>query len=674
MKKIVTCLLLATLSAATAWAIPANPKWLSQLAQDGDTATLRRVYQRHARIQHKARRISAAATTASPLNIAQRGLIILVNFSDLSYRPENTHAEMDSMINGRNYTRDYSYKYGSTTYHVQASGSVRRYFQDASAGAYNPIFDVVGPVTLSKGYAYYGANDIYGDDKNATLMIKEACQLAKNQGVDFRQYDNDGDGYVDFVYVFYAGKNESDGAGDNYIWPHSYELEADRISLTLDGKKVNRYACSGELEYYSGKHDGIGTFCHEFSHVLGLPDLYETTGNGTWKTMGEWDVMDYGPYNNEGNTPPTYSGYERWFMGWTTPQLLNSASTDTLHNLATSNHCYILTTSGTCSGTGNDPNPSTFYILENRQQSGWDAYLPGHGMMMTKVAYSYNKWSENTVNNSKSAMGVDLVEADGSAPAYSQSNSGNGYFGKPGDLFPAGATSSSKVTGYPISDIREQNGVITFRLMGGGSQQPTDTTTVVRPSTGVQTYRKVTSEPTSWAGEYLIVYEKGNLIMDGSLSVLDVASNTQTVQISGSEIQADSKYAFVIRGSQANYTLQSKSGYYVGGLQEVKNGLLSSQTDSYSLSIAMDGTDVDIECNDFGQFLRYNTTQGQYRFRFFKAATYTNQQAIQLYRLVENSTDVAVEREPQAARMELRRGQIRIVRDGRAYSILGHRL
>lgn len=402
---------------------------------------------------------------AFPTNLAKEGLIILVNFKDIKF--ETTKAEIDSMYTGLNYTRHYTYDYIFNRRHytgeVNSQGSARQYFYDMSYGQYNPRFHVIGPVTISQNRKYYGENQ-NDADKHAEVMIKEACEEAAKQGVDFSIYDNDHDGEVDFVYILYAGEGEADGGPEESIWPHSWGLKDAGVSLKLNGKTINTYACSNEMNSSSGVHDGVATFCHEFSHVLGLPDIYETTGNGLWKTSGEWDVMDYGPYNNEGNTPPAYSGYERFFLGWVTPRVLSDSENVVLNELNSSKEVLLLTTTGQHNLIGNDPNPNTFWVLENRQQKGWDEYVPGHGMLITKITYSYNKWYDNAVNNSEKNMCVDIIEADGKAPEYDENNGQNGWFGKLKDAFPSGATSFNGVTGYPINNIHETDGVITFTV------------------------------------------------------------------------------------------------------------------------------------------------------------------------------------------------------------------
>ena len=452
------------------------------------------------------------ATAAYPLNIAPRGLVILVNFANVAFTTEK--AEMDSMLIGKNYTRNYSYTYRNKKYNITSQGSARQYFQDASFGQYTPEFDVVGPVSVSKNMEYYGQNDRYGD-MYPHKMVDEACKLADTQfNVDFTRYDNNGDGYVDFVFVIYAGYGEADGGADETIWPHAWNLSSVGTRCVIDGKTVDLYACGNELDYYSKKHTGIGTFCHEFSHVLGLPDLYDTNQEDPHgeKTFGSWSILDYGPYNNEGNTPPTFSAYERFFMGWLTPRLITEPENVVLKDLKESNEALLISSSDQHNLIGNNPSPTTFYMIENRQQEGWDKHLPGHGMMLTKILYDYKKWFENTVNNTSSKMGVDLIEADGQAPTYGQ----NGYDGKAKDLFPAGATKYTKIENHAIEEIAETNGVIKFKYKGGVEEPETAVENTVAKEEVIAVYnilgqKQMTTDIESLPhGTYVVVTSKGN--------------------------------------------------------------------------------------------------------------------------------------------------------------------
>ena len=448
-----------------------------------------------------------AQHAAYPLNVAPRGLVILVNFADVAFETEK--AEMDSMLVGENYTRNYSYSYKGKTYNINSQGSARQYFQDASNGQYNPQFDVIGPVTISNNMSYYGKNDSYGNDMYPDKMVSEACKLADTEfEVDFTQYDNDNDGYVDFVFVVYAGFGEADGGASTTIWPHSWNLLAAGTQCKVDGKTVDLYACGNELDYYSKKHTGIGTFCHEFSHVLGLPDLY-VTNNASHNTLNEWDIMDYGPYNNEGNTPPAYSAYERFFLGWLQPRLITEPENITLEEINSSNTALMITEGDSANLIGNDPNPTTFYMLENRQQEGWDEYLPGHGMMLTKIQYNYNRWYQNTVNNSSSKMGVDLVEANGKA-----SNSG-----KATDLFPAGASKYLGITNHAIEGIEEMDGVIKFKYKGGVENPNTAIEDIEKTADIIAIYNILGQKQTTTdievltTGTYIVVTSSGSYKM-----------------------------------------------------------------------------------------------------------------------------------------------------------------
>ena len=425
--------------------------------------------QKEARVAHHTaranmRREQQVRKVGGKINLAPRGLIILVNFKDLSFKtPYDTIHEM---LNGDNFTRSYDveYTYGTQTYrgHVDASGSAKQYFHDQSWGQYNPQFDVVGPVTLNQNYSHYGKNNSQGDDQNVDAMVREACN-AVNSEVDFTLYDNDQDGKVDFVYFIYAGFGEADGGEENTIWPHNYDYQYyvayGSPQLTVDGKKISNYACSNELQYLGGEYAGIGTFCHEFSHVLGLPDLYVTVNmSNPPHTPSDWSILDYGPYLNEGNTPPAYSAYERFFMGWITPRVLDEPEGVWLHPLNTSKEALILCEGNTHNLDGFNPNPKQFYILECRTQTGWDKYLPGKGMLITKINYNATKWADNTVNNSRNSMGVDIIEAKTNTSKYGLST----------DAFPAGAKSWYGFDDHEIEDIKlQRDGTVTFSYRGG---------------------------------------------------------------------------------------------------------------------------------------------------------------------------------------------------------------
>lgn len=391
----------------------------------------------------KARRARQEVGTSRLL--APRGIVILVSFKDLAF--SQTNADMTQWAMGETY--DYN----------GATGSIHQYFYDQSWGQYDMKIDVVGPVTVSKNYSYYGQNDWSGYDRHPDEMVQEACKLADEQGIDFSQYDSDGDGKVDWVVILYAGQGEADGGSSNTIWPHQYELSYTGMSIKLDGKTVDHYCCLNEIDGQTGGRCGIGTFCHEFSHIMGLPDFYATTETASHRTLVDWDIMDYGPYNNNGNTPPNYSAYERWFMGWMTPQQLKEPANVTLRVLHEHREAILL-----CEEDHNldglNPYPRTFFLLETRTRKGWDTYIPGAGMMITKIKYSPTKWEENTVNNTSTDMGVDIIEA--------RTNT-NTYTGSAYDLFPRGSKNWYGFEGHDVENIARNalTGAITFIYDGG---------------------------------------------------------------------------------------------------------------------------------------------------------------------------------------------------------------
>ncbi len=389
-----------------------------------------------------------------PLTGTPKSLVILVNFTDVSFVTPTPKTAFTNLLNLKGYSAN-----GGT-------GSATDYFHDSSTGVFNPQFDVVGPFTLPQPMAYYGGNDASGNDINPRQMVIDACKLAHDSGVNFAQYDTDNNGVVDNVFIYYAGYNEAEGGPANSIWPHRWSLA--NLATIFDGVSVYDYATTSELRSNSGSNMcGVGTFCHEFGHVLGLPDYYVTSGTDH-HTLSEWNIMDYGPYLNYGRTPPSYSAWDRFYLNWSTPTELKVSGDYTLDTLSTSNKFFLITQNGNFNMNSTNPAPAEFYTLENRQRKGWDAYLPGHGMLVTHIFYNSNDWEQNTVNNNAAAMGVDIVEADGIALTETSSIDST----LPGDPFPG----TSNVTSFtpllrdgtdihkPLVNIRETNGLIQFHF------------------------------------------------------------------------------------------------------------------------------------------------------------------------------------------------------------------
>ncbi len=312
---------------------------------------------------------------APPLH---RGLIILVEFPNQRFREENDLLLFSRIANEQGFS-ERGFK-----------GSVSDYFHDQSNGLLQLTFDVVGPVLVSNDYEYYGKNVPPDDyDAHPDEMVVEACQQVDEE-VNFADYDWDGDGYVEQVVVIYAGQGEANGGGKTTIWPHEWELtESDYGKyLQLDKVRISTYACSSELSTPT-RIDGIGTICHEFSHCLGLPDMYDEDQRNYG--MGYWDIMDNGCYNGNGFQPAGFTAYEKMYCGWLEPTVL---SRDTLISgvepLSEGGEAFIIY---------NDAHPDEFFMLENRQMTSWDKSLPGSGLLVYHVDYNADAWFWNVVNS-----------------------------------------------------------------------------------------------------------------------------------------------------------------------------------------------------------------------------------------------------------------------------------
>lgn len=401
----------------------------------------------------------------------RKGLVILANFADRKFAAGSTKQEFNNMLNQEGYSKNGN------------SGSVRDYFKAQSYGRFTLDFDVVGPITLSHDMAYYGGNDAYGNDLRPGEMAAEACKAA-DALVDFSDYDWDGDGIVEQVYVIYAGYGEASGADEETIWPHEWQLSSSDYgrTLTLDGVRIDTYACGSELYGTEGTDiDGIGTMCHEFSHCLGLPDLYDTAGGGNFG-MDSWSLMDYGCYNGDGYAPCGYTSYERWQSGWLEPvELSAGCKIEGMKALTDAPEAYVIY---------NDANRNEYYLLENRQLRGSDAEGYGHGLLVLHVDYDAEAWAVNEVNVNASHQRLTIVPADnqfmsgsyeGSKYATAADLAGDPFPGTSGNKAltdtsrPAArlfnkAADGRQLLGKPIEDIRETaDGLIAFTFMGGNS-------------------------------------------------------------------------------------------------------------------------------------------------------------------------------------------------------------
>ena len=420
----------------------------------------------------------------------QHMLVILVNFTDKSF--------VYTQNNFVNLTNQTGYNYNGS------NGCVREYFMSSSNGKFKPTFDVVGPYTLSNNMAYYGQDSGgTGNDIRPAYMIQEACTLA-NPDVDFSKYDYNNDGQIDNVVVVYAGLNQAEGGPANTIWPHrwavqpGYNITPSTINVTFDGKKLFWYSCVSELRGASGTTmANIGTFTHEFSHVVGLPDYYNTSTGSSM--VGYWSVMDQGNYANQSRTPPLFNSYDRFYVGWLTPEQYVSGyktiyplTQDTTLITCNTEQAYLVaaTTSNLSGGYNSTaPSPSEFFMIEYREATGWDAYLGSSngttagksGLLIWHIDYNATTWANNQPNvagtsqTASNHMKIYLHPTNGTTSTTQ------------GGAFTTGSSFTPKLWNgtdiqRPITDITKN---CSINMTFGGTPQPTPPTVRTKPATAV---------------------------------------------------------------------------------------------------------------------------------------------------------------------------------------------
>lgn len=359
------------------------------------------VRQKQASAREAMRMANSPSTRSSAQTTQKRGIAILAEFQDIKFT--FTKDDFHNLLNQKGYN---------------GTGSAKDYFEDQLGENWEFSFDVSDIVTLPNNLKYYGENDPDTDrDKKPAEMVRDACRKA-DDSIDFSLYDQDGDGEVDNIYIFFAGNDEAENTMQtDLIWAHQwYVYDGAGIRLTCDGVQINRYACSSEL---SGRKSlaPIGTFCHEYAHTFGLPDFYDTNydNDDSW-AAGLWtktSLMDGGNYNNNGATPPNFNCIERKLLGLSEPSEININSSYTLEPVHYTGQSYIMN-----SGTEGE-----YYLFECRSNEGWDKYIGGSGMLvyhidenMTEDIEGYgniSKWKYNTVNSDHLHQCADLIEADG---------------------------------------------------------------------------------------------------------------------------------------------------------------------------------------------------------------------------------------------------------------------
>lgn len=476
----------------------------------------------------------------------KHGLVILAQFANLGFK--HTRSDFEALLTKEGYSMN------------NASGSAKEYFDAQFGGSVDFEFSVSDIVTLSQDLAYYGGNTSVAkgveSDKNPEEMVIEACRLV-DPHIDFSLYDDDGDGEVDNVFVFFAGGDEAEGAGDDCIWSHAWYIKdgAGR-NLVLDGKTINRYACTSEMTRYqdaSGKIvqrlAGIGSFCHEYSHTLGLPDMYDTdyeaSGGQADALWVSTSLMDGGNYNNLGSVPPNFNALEREILGLSEPVAIERSGVYRLEPVDKGGQCYRI----------NTEEDDEYYLLECRSGAGWDAYVGGKGLLLYHIdktqrssgySDSYGKditadmrWTlYNEVNCRPDHQCADLIEAIPGA-----SNVRNVFYPAYGvtDVDEESFTSwSGEVGRFAITGIRMEGENVVFNVIGGDEEVPP-----LPVSIGCEKFQ-----------DAAIITFESNRIYDGEATISwgVTGKDVQTLNVASHE---PGKYAVVLDGltPRTSYTV-----------------------------------------------------------------------------------------------------------------------
>lgn len=438
--------------------------------------------------------------------------VILVEFSDVEFSVENPKATFNKYLNGKElFNKETDPEMG------QNYASVAKYFKDMSFGKFEPEFEVYGPVNLGKPLATYGAG--YSSEENMGLLLTDACTAVDDE-VDFTQYDSNDDGNIDLIYIIYAGFSQSiAGNSTDCIHPKSGYLS---LAKSFDGMDVKRYGVNNELNGTPADQangpiiNGIGLFCHEFSHCMGLPDLYPKSGSIAEacinQNMDYWSLMDAGEYTANGYRPTAYTAWERERLGWMEIGTLTGPSNVELKSLDEGGAAFRIY-------NDKDETGHEYYIVENVQNNGWNKNLFGNGLMVTHVDYLSSQFSLGgcKVNNTGGHPRMHVMAADGMfVPEYFLGSTiedsyitflkehnadlvakyGGQVFSiedykaeAAGDLFPGTSNATSltddsqpmkawtyngETMGKPITDITNdtEKGIVSFKFMGGG--EPVD--------------------------------------------------------------------------------------------------------------------------------------------------------------------------------------------------------
>lgn len=489
-------------------------------------------------------------------NGTKKLLMILIQYPDVSFK--YTRQDFIDLMNTQNYNAN------------GALGSVRDFFMEISYGDFIINTDVAPTIyTADYNMAYYGAPGANSHDIRAADLMKEACDKADDDGVDFTQYDNDGDGSVDGVYIIYAGYGEATSGDVNTIWPHAGGI----TGKTYDGKTVSKYSCSNELNA-DGTLTSIGVICHEFGHVCGAPDYYDTDYEigGQFQGTSHWDLMDVGLYNGpkSGNRPAHFNPFEKIRAGWITPVTLTEpASITNMPDIKSIRVVYRINTT-----TENE-----YYLLENRQYTGFNASCPGHGLLI----YHYSKSIWDVSANKTAPQGFYAVCANAStSPSTSSNSAGYGNINSGGCPFPgtSGITSftdnttptakswAGNNTFKPLTVITEDSYLktISFTYMGGNSVTAPVTQSSNLTASNIQD-NQLTLNWTRGSGDKVIILGRRN----NAVNTTPLNGTTFTASSSfGTGDQIDPGTYVVYNGSGTSVTiteLLKKSSYYFAAFE-----------------------------------------------------------------------------------------------------------
>lgn len=453
--------------------------------------------------------------------------------------------------------------------------SVKNYLNDQFLGRYEFTFDVAPIVTLSQAHQYYGKNS-NGKDSRAAEAVAEACRLAAANGTDFSIYDTDNDGKVDDILLFYAGKDESEGGGDDCIWSHAWKLSAANINLTLNGKVIDLYAATSELSLRSsGKYQfkTIGTICHEYSHSLGLADMYDTDyggsggeADGLWKSTA---LMDKGNFNNDGRTPPYYNAIDRDMLGIGQCEELKEGHY-VLEPINLNGRFLRMNTA----------NEGEYYLIECRTNTGWDIYtrckglaiyhidksanLTGYSPVYERDASAAERWTSNEVNCRPQHQCADMIESLDKANDISQIM---WPYGKNNSFTPQSSPSFTlwDGSGSPLSitDILQIGDNVSFNVVKSESANPEKAIDIRRDiyqDTAIIQWK--TDVPGSTSPAFILIGEKGK-------------SETGEMTVNAFE---PGKYAIRLEGLKPATTYTMKIHYEASGVKgEVVNVQFSTK-------------------------------------------------------------------------------------------------